>query len=174
MPASRPLDADELGAYFALMEVSSLLRYAVEQHLRHEGGLSYVQFEILARLSDSPCGQQRMTDLADGVVYSRAGLTYQVEQMEKAGLITRTPSAEDERSVTATITPAGRELLGRVFPGHIELVRQMLFAPLSQRDLRLLTSILGRLRDEMRSIPPRSARPRRRRDTAANPARRVP
>jgi DNA-binding MarR family transcriptional regulator len=77
MADTTPLDAEQLAAYFVLMEVSSLLQHAVEQQLRADGGLSYVQFQILARLSDSPDEQQRMTDLADQIVYSRAGLTYQ-------------------------------------------------------------------------------------------------
>ena len=48
------------------------------------GDLSYVQFQLLARLGlDSPTGSERMTDLADGVVYSRSGLTYQAGLLEK-------------------------------------------------------------------------------------------
>src|SRR3954471_19555906 len=114
------LDPAELSAYFSLIEVSSLLRHAVEQQLREAGDLSYVQFQLLARLGDSGTGTHRMTDLADGVVYSRSGLTYQAGLLEKAGLITRSPSPEDERSVTVTITKAGRALLDKVLPGHAE------------------------------------------------------
>ena len=45
-----------------------------------------MQFKVLARLGlDSPTGSLRMTELADEVVYSRSGLTYQAGQMEKAG-----------------------------------------------------------------------------------------
>jgi DNA-binding MarR family transcriptional regulator len=157
------LDAEQLAAYFALMEVSSLLRHAVEGHLRDDGGLSYVQFEILARLADTPSGQQRMTDLADGVVYSRSGLTYQADRLERAGLISREPSVDDERSTTVTITAAGRELVARVMPGHIQLVRRMLLDPLDGRDVAALKDVLGRVRDRMRSAPPRSAAPRSRR-----------
>jgi len=155
-----PLNAEHLAAYFALMEVGSLLQHAVEQQLRTDGGLSYVQFEILARLNDSPAGQQRMTDLADQVVYSRSGLTYQAGQLEKAALVTRSPSIDDERGTTVTITTAGRTLLQRVLPGHIELVRQLLLTPLSHRDITELTRVLGRVRDHMRTAPPRSAAPR--------------
>ena len=145
------LDAEQLAAYFALMEVGSLLRHAVEGHLRAEGGLSYVQFEILARLVDAPSGRQRMTDLADGIVYSRSGLTYQADRLEKAGLIAREPSVDDERSTTVAITAAGRELLARVLPGH------------DHRDTAVLTDLLQRVRDRMRAAPPRSAAPRPRR-----------
>ena len=106
-----PLEPEQLAAYFALMEVSRLLQHAVERHLRVDGGISYVQFEILTRLTAAPAGEQRMTDLADGIVYSRSGLTYQVDQLEQAGLIRRAPSVEDERSVNVSITAAGRALV---------------------------------------------------------------
>jgi len=165
----RSLDAVELAAYFALIEVTSLLRHAVEQQLREAGDLSYVQFQLLARLGlDSPTGSHRMTDLADGVVYSRSGLTYQAGLLEKAGLVTRTPSADDERGITVTITDAGRTLLGTVMPGHTEVIRHLLLEPLSHDDVRALADLLGPVRDHMRSAPPRSAVPRRRRGAEPN------
>jgi DNA-binding MarR family transcriptional regulator len=152
------LDPDELAAYLALKEVGSLLDHAVEQQLREAGGLSGPQFQILARLHDSPRGHLRMTDLADSLVYSRSGLTYQAMQLEKAGLITRTPAEDDERSIIVTLTPAGREVLGRVMPGHIEVVQRLLLTSLSRTDIAAITDILGRVRDRMRTAPPRSAR----------------
>ncbi|SNY25303.1 MarR family winged helix-turn-helix transcriptional regulator [Paractinoplanes atraurantiacus] len=160
------LNAEQLGAYFALMEVSSLLQYAVDEHLRADGDLSYVQFQILARLVDSPEGRLRMTDLADGVVYSRSGLTYQAGLLEKRGLITRAPSPDDERSVMVTVTDAGRALIAHVLPGHVERVRQLLFEPMRGRDLVTLGGVLGRVREHMRATPPRSAKPRAGRNRA--------
>ncbi|WP_234538611.1 MarR family winged helix-turn-helix transcriptional regulator [Streptomyces shenzhenensis] len=167
MPDQPPsLDPVQLGAYFDLIEVTSLLRHAVEQQLRESGDLSYVQFQLLARLGDSPTGSQRMTDLADGVVYSRSGLTYQAGLLEKEGLVVRAPSLEDERSITVTITDAGRELLAKVLPGHVEVVSGLLFEPLSRDDVRALAGLLAPVRDHMRSTPPRSAGSRRRRGGA--------
>ncbi|WP_454051048.1 MarR family winged helix-turn-helix transcriptional regulator [Cellulomonas sp. Marseille-Q8402] len=157
------LDPVQLGAYFALMEVAGLLRHAVEQQLREAGDLSYVQFQLLARLGlDSPTGSERMTDLADGVVYSRSGLTYQAGLLEAAGLVTRAPSADDERGVTVTITGAGRERLAQVLPGHTEVVSRQLFQSLSDDGTRALAGLLGPVRDHMRASPPRSATRRRR------------
>ena len=151
----------ELGAYFALIEVSSLLRHAVELQLKEAGGLSYVQFQLLATLGDSPKGAMRMTDLADGVVYSRSGLTHQAGLLETAGLVTRAPSVDDERGVTVTITDAGRAVLATVFPGHIQAVRDLLFAPLDDDDVSELARILGRVSERLRAAPPRSAGRRR-------------
>ena len=58
MPDPPPsVDPVQLGAYFALIEVTSLLRHAVEQQLREAGDLSYVQFQLLARLGRLTDGQ---------------------------------------------------------------------------------------------------------------------
>jgi DNA-binding MarR family transcriptional regulator len=167
---AQPLDPQQLGAYFVLLEAVSLLQYQVEQQLRAEGGISYVQFQLLARLADAH-GQLTMTQLADGVVYSRSGLTYQAGLLEKAGLITRGPSPDDERATLVTITDDGLALLGRLLPGHIQVTRRLLFDPLSDDDLHHLGDIMTRVRDHMRAQPPRSAAPRKRRtDSAAPPS----
>lgn len=165
-PPSQPshsLDPVQLGAYFALIEVAGLLRHAVEQQLREAGDLSYVQFQLLARLGHSPTGSHRMTDLADDVVYSRSGLTYQAGLLERRGLVTRTASPDDERGVTVTITDAGRLLLDHVMPGHAEVIDQLLFKKLPRADAQALAALLAPVRDHMRSTPPRSATARRRR-----------
>jgi DNA-binding MarR family transcriptional regulator len=155
------LDPRQLSTYFALTEAVSLLQHQVEQQLRAEGDLSYVQFQLLARLADAH-GQLTMTQLADGVVYSRSGLTYQAGLLEKAGLITRGPSPGDDRATLVTITGNGLALLSRLLPGHIQVIRRLLFDPLSGDDLHHLGDIMTRARDHMRAQPPRSAAPRKR------------
>ena len=151
----------QLRTYLAFTEAASLLQHAVREHLQAEGGLSYVQFEVLARLADAD-GQLTMTDLADGVVYSRSGLTHQAGLLENAGLITRTVSPHDQRATVVDITAAGRALLAKVLPGHIEVVSDLLFDTLSASDVRILGDIMSRARDHMRTLPPRSAKPRAR------------
>ena len=159
--ADARIDPEQLDAYFALIEVSSRLRHAVEQQLREAGDLSYVQFQLLATLGDAPGGSTRMTDLADGVVVSRSGLTYQASLLEEAGLVVRAPSRDDERSTTIALSDAGRARLARVLPGHLELLGRLLFAPLGGDEVSALGAVLGRVREHMRAEPPRSASARR-------------
>src|SRR3982751_1400234 len=131
------LDESQLRAYFGLMDVAGLLRHRVEQQLRVAADLTYVRFKVLARLGlDSPAGSLRMTELADEVVYSRSGLTYQAGQMEKAGWVERGPSPDDDRGVTVTITDAGRDRLAQALPGHVQVLRELLFATLADDDVR--------------------------------------
>jgi DNA-binding MarR family transcriptional regulator len=155
------LNPAQLRAYFALMETVSLLQYAVRQQLQAEGGLSYVQFEILAKLAHSD-RSLTMTDLADGVVYSRSGLTHQAGLLEKAGFITRATSPHDQRATVVDITEEGRGLVAKVLPGHIEVVRELLFDSLDEHDVDALGDMMENARDHMRSRPPRSAAPRNR------------
>jgi DNA-binding MarR family transcriptional regulator len=166
-----PLNPAQLAAYLALTEVSSLLGHAVDQQLRVDGDLSRPQFQILARLNVAPAGRLRMTDLADGLVYSRSGLTYQAGLLEKSGLVTRSPGEDDERSVTVTLTEAGRDRLNTVMPGHVEIVQRLMLSALSDDDIATLTGVLGRIRAQMRKAPPRSAAPRPERGNSPRRAR---
>ena len=142
------LDADQLDAYFALMEAVSLLQHQVEQQLRAEGGISYVQFQLLARLNAR--GQLTMTELADGVVYSRSGLTYQISQLEKDGLVRREKCPSDERGILAILTGAGRAALARAAPGHLRVVRENLIDALTPAQRETLTEGLAAARDRLR------------------------
>lgn len=153
-----------VAAYFALMEAGALLQQLVERQLREDGGISNTQFRLLAQLAEAPGNSMRMTDLADGVVHSRSGLTYQADLLERGGLITRGPSPDDERSVTATLTQEGRDVLARVLPGHIALVGEKVFGPLSEQDVASMADVLTRVRDNLRATPRRPP-PRRRTTT---------
>lgn len=154
------LAPEQLQTYFALMETASLLQYAVEQQLRVDGSLSWVQFQVLAGLALGPEPSQRMTDIADRVVYSRSGLTYQATVLEKRGLVTRSADPADDRGTVVAVTPEGRALIDQVLPGHEAVVRVALLDLLDDEDAAALTRLLLRLRDRMRQAPPRSARRR--------------
>ncbi|MDQ1561145.1 MAG: hypothetical protein QOE85_486, partial [Actinomycetota bacterium] len=70
------LSKAEFEAYAALLASSTLLQRAVEQNLRDQADITQVQFEVLMNLTDAPDGL-RMADLADRLIVSRSGLTYQ-------------------------------------------------------------------------------------------------
>jgi len=156
-PLVPPALPPEFGVYFALLEVGALVQHGVEGQLRRDGGLSFVQFQILAICGENPSCPRSMTDLADRLVHSKSGLTYQVDRLEQAGLVTRVPSPQDERGVNVTLSPKGAAVLERVLPGHVEVVRDVLVDALDDADRDELTRLLGRVVQHMRSRPPRSA-----------------
>jgi len=150
----RWLSPDEMAAWLAFIEVSHRLDRVIEQQLKQDAGLSHAQYEILSRLESAPGGQLRMSDLADVIIVSRSGLTYQVTQLEQAGLVRRAKSPADDRGVLAILTPDGRAALLRAAPGHLRVVREYLIDALTPAQLAALASALGAARTRLR--PPSS------------------
>ncbi|MHA6803870.1 MarR family winged helix-turn-helix transcriptional regulator [Salinifilum ghardaiensis] len=151
MEQPRWLDSREMAAWNAFLEASHLVPRRVEQQLRDAEGLSHPQYEILVRLADAPDGQMRMSTLAEEVVTSKSGLTYQIGQLEKAGLVHRCASPGDDRGVHAALTPQGRRKLEDAAPGHVAAVRACLIDLLSPEQLDALAEGLGTAGSRIRS-----------------------
>jgi DNA-binding MarR family transcriptional regulator len=144
------ISPEEFRAYAALIASSTLLQRAVERNLRDQAELTQVQFEILMNLSNAGDSGIRMAQLADALIVSRSGLSYQVAQLESRGWITRERSADDERGVVARITPKGERMRQRVFAGHIDIVRSAFLDAVEPGELSTLTAALERVVGRLR------------------------
>jgi DNA-binding MarR family transcriptional regulator len=144
------ISRQEFRAYAALIASSTLLQRAVERNLREQAELTQVQFEILMNLSNAGDSGIRMAQLADALIVSRSGLSYQVAQLESRGWITRERSADDERGVVARITPEGERMRQRVFAGHIDIVRSAFLDAVDPGELATLTAALERVVGRLR------------------------
>ena len=129
------LNRREQRAWVTLVTATELLSRALDQQLRADAGLSHVQYAILARLAGAPEGAMRMLALAEAMGVSKSGLTYQIVQLEKAGLVSRQACASDDRGVIAAITPKGTELMQGAAPGHVSLVRELVIDALTPQQL---------------------------------------
>ncbi|MGA5816791.1 MarR family winged helix-turn-helix transcriptional regulator [Kitasatospora sp. NPDC094028] len=143
MNEPRWLDQDEMAAWRGFVTASNLLNRRLERQLKEDSGLSHQQYEILVHLSAAPGDSLRMTELADKLVTSKSGLTYQVTQLEKAGLVARRSCPSDVRGVIAELTDQGREMLRMAAPGHVALVRELLIDVLTREQLAVLAEGLG-------------------------------
>lgn len=148
--SSDPVDAP-IDTCFALVEASALLQQNAERLLRAEAGLSFVQFRILVAVTEADGSTLRMTELAERVVVSRSGLTYQVSGLERAGLVARSPSEIDDRGVEVTATAAGRALVERALPPYLDGIGRLLRATLTDGEIHALVAALVRARDSMRT-----------------------
>jgi DNA-binding MarR family transcriptional regulator len=144
------ISREEFRAYAALISSSTLLQRAVERNLREQAELTQVQFEILMNLSNAGDSGIRMAQLADALIVSRSGLSYQVAQLESRGWITRERSADDERGVVARITPEGERMRQRVYAGHIDIVRSTFLDAVEPAELATLTAALERVAGRLR------------------------
>jgi DNA-binding MarR family transcriptional regulator len=84
-----------------------------------------------------------MTELAEAMASTKSGLTYQVTQLEAAGLACRRSCPGDTRGVIAVITGDGRRLLEKAAPGHVAAVRELFIDALTPAQLTAITEGLG-------------------------------
>jgi DNA-binding MarR family transcriptional regulator len=142
------LDEREMRAWQAFLVAGALVGRRVEQQLKDEAGLSHLQYEVLVRLSAAEHGEVRMRELADSVLSTKSGLTYQIGQLEKAGLVRRRVCESDVRGVLACLTDAGRARLAEIAPGHLATVREYLIDVLDREQLDQLSEALEKVADQ--------------------------
>ncbi|MFI9271020.1 MarR family winged helix-turn-helix transcriptional regulator [Kitasatospora sp. NPDC052896] len=151
MAETRWLDEQEMAAWRGFVAASNLVARHVEQQLKDDAGLSHTQYEILVHLSAAPDGALRMTELAERLVTSKSGLTYQVAQLEKAGLVGRRSCPSDVRGVFAELTEQGAAVLRAAAPGHVGAVRAALIDVLDRDRLGVLAESLGEVARRLRA-----------------------
>ncbi|HEY2694501.1 MAG TPA: MarR family winged helix-turn-helix transcriptional regulator [Pseudonocardiaceae bacterium] len=137
------LSQTEMAAWMTFLNTGVLLNRRIDHQLKEDSGLSHVQYAVLARLVEQPSGEIRMSQLAGTLNTSKSGLTYQVGQLEKAGLVQRKPDPDDVRGVIAVITEEGRKRQAQAAPGHVAVVREHLIDVLTPEQLAVLTDGLG-------------------------------
>ncbi len=106
-------------------------------------GISLGQFAVLEVLYHK--GPQPLGKLGSLLLVTAGNITYVVDHLEKSGWVVRERQRDDKRIILARLTPAGKELLDRIFPQHARFIGN-LFTALDAgelRDLRRLTRKLG-------------------------------
>ena len=110
--AGWPDAADGMAFVTSLVRVHQLLLARIEELLRpHQ--LTFARFELLRLLAFSRRGVMPVGKVGERLQVHPASVTNAVQRLEQAGLVRRDANPDDGRSVLATITPAGRELVER-------------------------------------------------------------
>lgn len=143
------VDSVELALFERLLDVGKLIERRADRSTKERTGISYAQYEVLIRLRNAE-GELRMAELANKLVSSPSRLTYQVSQLEKAGLVERAIAPDDDRGVLACITDRGRELLLEVSRAQNDMIVDAAIAPLSRDDVEAAHRILGALQLHLR------------------------
>ncbi|MFD3747992.1 MarR family winged helix-turn-helix transcriptional regulator [Nocardia sp. NPDC058633] len=90
-----------------------------------EHRLSMADYELLVPLSAAPDECLRAKELAAAVCWDKSRLSKQLARMATRGLVDRVTAEDDARGIVVSLTDAGREILRRAAPEHVELVREM-------------------------------------------------
>jgi MarR family 2-MHQ and catechol resistance regulon transcriptional repressor len=133
--------ARALKLWVVLARAYAAIARAVETDIaRHD--LTTTEFGILEALHHK--GPLLLGEIQRKVLVTSGGITYLVDRLVAKGLVTREPSPSDRRARYAVLTPAGKQLIERIFPPHAEgLTRTM--AALTAKEQAQATLLLRKL-----------------------------
>ncbi|GAA2036592.1 MarR family transcriptional regulator [Pseudokineococcus marinus] len=144
------LDAHEQRVWRSYLEGTQRLWEHLGAVLDADGDVPLQEYEVLVRLSETPGGSLRMSELAHALVHSRSRLTHTVGRMEARGLVERRACPDDGRGVLCVVTDEGRAALERHAPAHVASVRAALFDLLEPAEVDALGSALEKVAANLR------------------------
>lgn len=154
--AQRWLDDEQQRTWRAWLAVSELVPRALDAQLQRDAGISHAAYVVLAMLSEAPGQSRRMSDLARRANQSQSRLSHTVARLEDRGWVRRERSADDGRGSLAVLTDSGWDVVRSVAPGHVDAVREAMFAPLTPEQTRVLGDAMGAILERL--DPDRSLR----------------
>ena len=106
--------------------------------------LTLGQFDILATLRRrGPRGGLTPSQFLECVMLSSGGMTARLDKLEEAGLIIRTPDADDRRMVVIELTPKGKRVIDAATATRFAEAKSSL-PPLSTTEIQTLAGLLRR------------------------------
>ncbi|WP_432142539.1 MarR family winged helix-turn-helix transcriptional regulator [Streptomyces sp. bgisy084] len=137
----RWLNAEERQTWLSLTAMVINLSNALDTQLQRDAGISHFEYQVLATLSEAAERTMRMSDLATLSNSSLSRLSHVVKRLEKQDWVRRTPDPDNGRYTLAILTETGWEKTVATAPGHVEEVRRLVLAPLTQAQQRTLRTI---------------------------------
>ena len=150
----RWLNAEERRTWLAYIGAGVLLDDYLDRQLRKDIGITHPDYVLLNILQSTPDHALGMSELAEHLKITRSRLTHAVTRLEAAGYVERREHPTDHRGQLAAITTAGRELLERAAPGHVEAVRQAVFDALTPEQVRQLGEISEAISAAVEGVTP--------------------
>ena len=143
--ASLGVDVGYFDALWHTFNVGHFLVTDLDRICRRHG-LSMADFNLLGALRIERTERLRPTDLADILRVSHAALSARLARLDRAGLLIRSPAADDRRASTLALTPEGARLVEAVhatIETQSQFVRQL--HRLSEAEQAELGRLMGRL-----------------------------
>jgi MarR family transcriptional regulator, 2-MHQ and catechol-resistance regulon repressor len=137
----KPNTEKKVLSYVRLVRSAEALHQSVSRGLMIDG-LTASQFSTLKVLRLHGALAQR--DIAKYILKSGGNITIVVDNLERVGLVVRDRDTEDRRIVYVSLTPAGIELFDRVYPDHLQRIRESMGA-LTEAECDQLVALLDKL-----------------------------
>lgn len=139
-----PLSKRRLKVWIRLLGLTRAAEGGLREYLRLAHDTTLPRFDVMAALFRRREGVT-MTELSRMLLVSNGNATAVVDRLERDGLVRRSPSETDRRTVFVRLTDAGVAAFEAQAEGHEREVNRIL-SGLSDADLDALTEILRKAR----------------------------
>lgn len=130
------------------LTMASGLQAAMHRQLQQDCELSLADYDVLVALSER--GSQRVNELGEALGWEQSRLSHQLRRMRGRGLVVRHGSGDDRRGAIVELADDGRAALEAAAPGHVELVRSLVFDGLTAAQLRAFGSVVELVTSRLR------------------------
>lgn len=134
-------------AWRGLLEVTSFVTQRIDEDLRDQVGIDIQTYDAMLHTKEAGEAGIRMTDLADRVLLTKAGLTALVDRLEDRGLLARRPGRDDRRVKRIVLTPAGWDLFRQAAAVHNATVEQWFRQYLDENTAQPIAETLARIHE---------------------------
>ncbi|MHA7269987.1 MarR family winged helix-turn-helix transcriptional regulator [Arthrobacter sp. HLT1-20] len=128
---TRWLSAHERELWLELREFTVGLPRAIDRQLTQDSDVSGGEYAILAAVSEAPPEGVRSSDLAAILGWERSRVSHLLRRMEARGFIGRCAASSDGRGQEISLTEGGWDKVRSAAPGHVTMVREAIFDPLT-------------------------------------------
>lgn len=144
-PEPRWLTPVQLQAWKKFTLMLARLPTALEEQLKCSAQLTYVEYYVLAGLSDQPGHTMRMSRLAVLANAELSRLSHMIGRLETRHFVRREPDPTHGRYTNVVLTDAGYAHLVAAAPGHVARVRELVVDALGDDALTVLRDISERI-----------------------------
>jgi DNA-binding MarR family transcriptional regulator len=142
-PDSDSLSKRRLKMWVRLLGVTRSAQSHMREFLRVKHNTTLPRFDVMAALHRRPDGVT-MSELSRLLLVSNGNATAVVDRLERDGLVRRTTSTTDRRTIFVTLTAAGIRQFEVLAVEHEHEVN-VVFGGLSEIELETVTAVLKRL-----------------------------
>ncbi|MFD7394298.1 MarR family winged helix-turn-helix transcriptional regulator [Streptomyces virginiae] len=132
-------------AFYGLVWAGTVMTDRVDRALVKAHDLPVSWFEVMLWLASSP-EPVPASVLGNSTLLSRSQVSRVVDALQARGLVTRTPSARDARSVEVSLTEAGRTMFTEADATRREALAPVFTELLDERDLEALGTVWRKLK----------------------------
>ena len=144
--------SNALRLWLRMLTCSQLVEKRVRNNLREQFDTTLPRFDLMAQLQRHPDGL-KMNELSRRMMVTSGNVTGITDQLVQEGLVERLEVDGDRRAYRIKLTKSGRTAFGEMALQHETWIMSA-FEVLSSREINLLHSLLGKVKQYQHSPNP--------------------